>query len=502
MSGVVGRVILYTLAGFAAGLLTWVVSDVFGPLVGLRILERNELADPNILPPQQIRAYYLTFCAWGGFIGMLLSAADTYLSGGRQDWGKSLAVGAAVGVVSGVVGGSLGMAVYGALDVARVTNPLQFIQSVLARAMGYALIGAFAGTADGWRKLSLPIGRNGFIGGLIGGVLGGVVFEIIPYLVPGLKAGPASRLFAFTITGAMIGLFVSLVSEFLKEAWLKVLVGRNEGKEYLIYQTETRVGRSELSDIPLYGDTNIAKDHAVVRTAPGGGFVVADVSGSPSGVYVNGQRVQGEYPLRSGDQIQIGQRAIMFYERATRAPSERPTRDAARPAPVGNGLPSLADLPTVPVGPRPGVGANGGGDTIPSIMPAGFGTADKAPASGADGPAPQIPAARRSAQGNTIAGQLIMKGTRLVVTGGPYTGSTFPVRAGAAIGRNPEGDIALPADGKASRLHARLVADGNAIAIEDAGSTNGTFVNGQRVTRQTLTSGDTIVIGTTTLRYE
>ena len=63
-------------------------------------------------------------------------------------------------------------------------------------------------------------------------------------------------------------------------------------------------------------------------------------------------------------------------------------------------------------------------------------------------------------------------------------------------------DIALPADTKASRLHARLVADGGGIAVEDAGSTNGTFVNGQRVTRQTLMSGDTIVIGTTTLRYE
>lgn len=487
MSGVVGRVTLYTLAGFAAGLLTWVMSDVFGALVGLRIKELIELPNPTVLPPDQITAYYFTFCAWGASIGMLLSAADTYLSGGRQEWGKSLGLGAAVGLVAGVIGGALGMAVYGPLYVPHVTNPLQFLQSVLARAAGYSLIGAFAGTADGWRKLSAPIGRNGFIGGLIGGILGGIVFEIIPYLVPGLRAGPASRLFAFTITGAMIGLFVSLVSEFFKEAWLKVLVGRNEGKEYLIYQTETRIGRSELSDIPLFGDTNIAKDHAVVRAAPGNtGFVVADISGGANGVYVNGQRIQNDHPLRNGDQIQIGQRAIMFYERQTRTASAPTPRDVARStSSATNGLPSLSDLPTVTSAPRSGA------STVVSL-----------PGTGTDGPAPQIPVVKRPPQGNTIAGQLIMKGTRLTVTGGPYTGSTFPVRVGAEIGRNPELDIGLPADGKASRLHARLVADGPGIAIEDAGSTNGTFVNGQRVTRQTLMSGDTIVIGTTTLRYE
>jgi pSer/pThr/pTyr-binding forkhead associated (FHA) protein len=70
------------------------------------------------------------------------------------------------------------------------------------------------------------------------------------------------------------------------------------------------------------------------------------------------------------------------------------------------------------------------------------------------------------------------------------------------IGRDSSADIALTADSKASRTHARLVADGAGYAIEDAGSTNGTFVNGQRVTRQPLAVGDTIIIGTTSLRFE
>ncbi|GAB4457488.1 MAG: hypothetical protein OHK0029_17370 [Armatimonadaceae bacterium] len=477
MSGVVGRVLIYTLAGLAAGLFTWFISDVSG---FVRI--SNNI---GVLSPEDLRAYYVTFCVWGGSIGILLGVADTLMSGGRTEWLKVLGLGLLVGVVSGVLGGTLGMALFGPLYVARANNPLQFLQNVLARSLGWALIGALAGTADGWRKLSLRVGRNGFIGGLIGGVLGGTVFEIIPYLVPGIQPGPISRLFGFVITGAMIGLFVALVQELLKEAWLKVMVGRNEGKEILVYQDITRIGRSELADVPLFGDPNVAKTHALLK-ATSDGFVIEDVSQSEVGVRVNGTRIQGSHPVRSGDVLQLAGKTVVFYERLTRNPTpvENRDRQSTAPArPASADLPSLADLPTVPVGPG-GSGASGsrGG--------------------GAGAGAGMATAARAPRQGNTVTGQLLMRGTRLVVIAGPYTGSTFPARPGAIIGRSAEVEIALPADGKVSREHAALVSAGDVIAIEDKGSTNGTYVNGQRITRQELISGDTIVVGTTTLRYE
>jgi pSer/pThr/pTyr-binding forkhead associated (FHA) protein len=471
MNNVVGRVIIFTLAGLAAGLFTWFISDLSGFV---------RLSDTvGTLSAAEQRAYYIIFCIWGGSIGVLLGVAETLMSGGRAEWLKTLGLGLLVGIISGVIGGSLGMSIFGALYANQANNPLQFLQNVIARAAGWALIGALAGTADGWRKLSPRVGRNGLIGGLLGGLLGGMTFEIIPYLIPGIRPGPVSRLFGFAITGAMIGLFIALVQELLKEAWLKVMVGRNEGKEILIYQDITRIGRSELSDVPLFGDPAIAKDHARLKAMESSGFIIEDVSHSETGVYVNGVRISGAHPLRSGDVIQIASKIIVFYERYTRTPSTVENRDrvSSTPPPTAD-LPSLADLPTVPVGPR---------STNPVAAPE---------------PASPVSPPRRTYQGNAVAGQLITRGSRLVVISGPYTGSTFPVRAGSVLGRSADVEIALPADGKASRRHAQILAEGGIIVIEDLGSTNGTFVNGQRISRQSLVGGDTIVVGTTTLRLE
>ena len=52
-----------------------------------------------------------------------------------------------------------------------------------------------------------------------------------------------------------------------------------------------------------------------------------------------------------------------------------------------------------------------------------------------------------------------------------------------------------------SRRHARLDYDGSQVVLTDLGSTNGTMVNGQRVSAVALNPGDMIQLGTTTLTY-
>ncbi|HEV2362388.1 MAG TPA: DUF3662 and FHA domain-containing protein [Acidimicrobiales bacterium] len=69
------------------------------------------------------------------------------------------------------------------------------------------------------------------------------------------------------------------------------------------------------------------------------------------------------------------------------------------------------------------------------------------------------------------------------------------------IGRLPECAIVLT-DPNASRRHAQLKLEGDAVMLTDLGSTNGTKVNGVRVRQQRLGNGDKITIGTTTLRFE
>lgn len=69
------------------------------------------------------------------------------------------------------------------------------------------------------------------------------------------------------------------------------------------------------------------------------------------------------------------------------------------------------------------------------------------------------------------------------------------------IGRSPECELVLR-DSRASRRHARLTARNGVLVLTDLGSTNGTRVNGHRITEVVLGAGDRIDIGETTLVVE
>ena len=85
---------------------------------------------------------------------------------------------------------------------------------------------------------------------------------------------------------------------------------------------------------------------------------------------------------------------------------------------------------------------------------------------------------------------------------GKYQGGEFPLKAEKqiVIGRSSELDMVLVED-MVSRKHARIMVNGTGqISIEDLGSTNGTFVNGEKVKQATLKEGDRILIGTSILK--
>ena len=71
------------------------------------------------------------------------------------------------------------------------------------------------------------------------------------------------------------------------------------------------------------------------------------------------------------------------------------------------------------------------------------------------------------------------------------------------FGRSSQNDVELKRDEYASSSHARLEPRRDGVWLEDIGSTNGTYLNGIRLTRpKRLTSGDIVRIGETELRYE
>lgn len=78
-------------------------------------------------------------------------------------------------------------------------------------------------------------------------------------------------------------------------------------------------------------------------------------------------------------------------------------------------------------------------------------------------------------------------------------GAAVPLRDGLRIGRGDDNDVILR-DGRVSRRHARVLAENGGFALEDLGSSNGTFADGEPVRRITLRPGMRLTLGETVLQ--
>lgn len=156
--------------------------------------------------------------------------------------------------------------------------------------------------------------------------------------------------------------------------------------------------------------------------------------------------------------------------------------------------PAYGPPPGAPGMPPPGMGAPGMPHGMPPgpVSPAGpGGYMPPAPVSPA-GPQYGAPHAPTSGPPGPQMGH-----ARLVSS----DGRQYSIGIGSTtIGRGEQATMRLP-DVGISRRHARLDYDGSQLVLTDLGSTNGTLVNGQRISAVALNPGDVIQVGTTTLTF-
>ncbi len=220
------------------------------------------------------------------------------------------------------------------------------------------------------------------------------------------------------------------------------VVSLTDGREYAIAGSSLVFGRDATCDVVVAGK-DVSRRHAEIVQTPKGYLIV---DSSTNGTFVNEARVEGQRLLARADVIRIGDENFRFY--ADTAPQAAPN-----PQP----------------GPTASTPLAGAGERLKQTM---HGT-----------PAPVL--------GNFLVRSGALKGQHLVVK--------TPV---ANIGRADYNDVVMP-DESVSTTHAKLQRREGVWVLVDLDSTNGTFVDGERVKGEApLAPGATVRFGEVSLVFE
>jgi pSer/pThr/pTyr-binding forkhead associated (FHA) protein len=208
----------------------------------------------------------------------------------------------------------------------------------LARLCAYTIFGGILGLSVGLTSFSPANLLKGAVGGGLGGFAGALFWTMG-------GDGMIARMCSLTATGFGIGLFVGLVNELTKVAWLTVEGGRLKGRQFRCDRSVVNLGKAEQNEVGLFGDHGVVARHACIERN-GQEFVLKDLS-RREGTYLNGAGIDRE-SLQDGDLIQIGSYGLRFHSRLMpagyRSVARRMERPgAARPI-VSRSTASLTDL--------------------------------------------------------------------------------------------------------------------------------------------------------------
>ena len=236
------------------------------------------------------------------FIGLFLGIGEGVYYGSKQHALKYAAIGAVISVIMGGISGYFAQWMYATM----LGDAPSDLASALVRAVGWAVMGLGIGAAVGLIKPEIRRIISCAIGGMIGAFIGGFLFNYIADAVPNAIA---SRGIAIIVMGILIGVGVGLLEQFAKSAWLKVIRGEFEGKEYLVFPGTTSIGNNSNNTIVLFKDKLVGPHHCDI-VMQGSKYILKDC-GTPMGTVVNGMKTT-QHILRQGDAIAIGNSVLVF----------------------------------------------------------------------------------------------------------------------------------------------------------------------------------------------
>jgi pSer/pThr/pTyr-binding forkhead associated (FHA) protein len=234
------------------------------------------------------------------------------------------------------------------------------------------------------------------------------------------------------------------------------LVCLTDGREYSVGAGPLSFGRDAASNVVVTGN-EVSRQHAEIRTEPEG-YLLVDLS--VNGTYVNGERIGKTHLLARADVIRIGNDEFRFYADAAMLSGAAGDRVLTPTAPAPEARPT----------PPPGA-VHRLSDTMHGLPN--------------EQPGPKTPASPEAAP---LAS--------LLFRSGDFKGKRLPIKVPVAnIGRGDYNDVVI-SDASVSTMHAKLQRREAIWILTDLGSTNGTFVEGERVSGEAaLTPGTTLKFG-------
>ncbi|HEY6421610.1 MAG TPA: FHA domain-containing protein, partial [Candidatus Binataceae bacterium] len=280
------------LAGLAGGALGWLPVELTSH--GHNLTEQ--------ISPTAIVMSYAAMAILSGLIGGFILAAEGQRLEVTQEMKRRFLRGAAICLVLALPANYYANVVFtwilgaGGWGVGQQGSTFYL---VLGRVASWTMMGAMLGAGVGIATWAVPNILKGAVGGWVGGFFGGITFDLINAITGG---GTLARLFGLSAIGLAIGLFIGLVQELTKAAWLNVEQGRLKGRQYRIEGARATLGRAEENSIGLFGDQGVQPRHAVIERH-GADYTIKNLA-VQDGTFVNGNRIE-TVTLHDGDRIKV-----------------------------------------------------------------------------------------------------------------------------------------------------------------------------------------------------